>query len=241
MRKSRARSVFAVQKIRSILNNGIEQNADIPVRQQHTNGDGRHAVRHLALGSNADWPPGFTKRSLWPTEFDVHDVTAVGVDRTDRFNPLPRDVLRHQSLRECRAGQPKARARNGAAAETAHWKQRPPATSRKATSRTNRSQGSPPSRRCGGEKDKAGDGDLAEAPGEGDSLWSANFLRFFNMMARAPRALGARSAKLPPGRIPLHSPGPHSRKEVAPSHVPACTSDTRLRGDCNGAKTQRRE
>jgi hypothetical protein len=93
-------SVFAVQKIRSILSNGIEQIADIAVEQQHTNGDGWHAVRHLAIRSNADRPSGFTERYLWPAELDVHDATAVGVDWADRFNLLPRDVLRHQSMIE---------------------------------------------------------------------------------------------------------------------------------------------
>ena len=43
--RERRCSVFAVQKIRSILSNGIEQIADIAVEQQHTHGDGWHANR----------------------------------------------------------------------------------------------------------------------------------------------------------------------------------------------------
>jgi len=78
----------------------LSRSQTLPFEQQHTNGDGWHAVRHLAIGSNADRPPGFTERYPWPTELDVHDATAVGVDWADRFNLLPRDVLRHQSMIE---------------------------------------------------------------------------------------------------------------------------------------------
>lgn len=184
--------IFAVQKIRSILSNGIQQIADVAVEQQHTDGDGRHAVCHLAIRSNANRPSSLTERFLWPTELDVHDVTAVGVDRADRFNLLPRDVLRHQSLIKNAAvvNRKHDRISGGAAAETAHEKS--DASQARYAKPSHERAGDYEARdsgRCGAEKDKAGHTDLAEAPREGSS--TKNFLRLFNKLTWDCSSIGS--------------------------------------------------
>src|SRR6516162_10181231 len=91
-------SVCAVQEIRSILSNGFEQIRDIAVEQHHADGDGRHAVRYLAIGAHAYAPSGFLECDLWPAKFDIDDMTAVSFDWPDRCNFLPPDLLEIKAM-----------------------------------------------------------------------------------------------------------------------------------------------